>query len=232
MKYMIPAVSLYMLLLPTVAIQLSAATVQPEIDPNRLVLSNFQATSTVNIGNDGMSMLFSDFAFSQGIQWGVSGSGEQLARLSLGGGGRLQSTTILEQSIQATASVDYVVGTGYRISKIELFGSAMDSGVSASEGYGINAPYPCTVGIWGSDSFGTRTCNLVNESQQGTIAAWMFMHTDKISNSHLSAVGILQGPTIELTIVHNPEPGTIGMMVIGGVGLLLIKRKIKRRMIS
>jgi hypothetical protein len=197
----------------SIVILLAAASAQASI----VNLSNFQSSvdmTPIALGN------FTGFGFST-VSMGVGDHGEITAYLTLGDGGYLNSNPVA-QSIFAQASVDFD-SPGYLVTRIYLYGQAVDDSAMASEAYGVTAP--CTATIYGSESYGSRACGIANKGiEHGTITAWMRISTG-VDNDPPRSNGYIRGPQVALTLVPNPEPGT--MLLIGGALIVLgvIRRK-------
>jgi PEP-CTERM motif len=198
----------------SIVILLAAASAQASI----VNLSNFQSSADVSMNGYGT---FNGFSFST-VTMGVGNyGGEIIAVLTLGDGGELSSNRVA-QRISAQASVDFA-SPGYLVTRIYLGGWATDNGVAASESWGVTSP--CTAAIWGSESYGSRICVPDGGIESGTITAWMHMSSDADNRTNTRDHGFITYPQIQLTLVPNPEPGT--MLLIGGalIGLGLIRRK-------
>lgn len=197
----------------SIVILLAAASAQASI----VNLSNFQSAvdkSELPFGT------FNGFGFSM-VTWDVGEHGETVAVLALGNGGALSSNPAA-QFIHAVASVDFAV-PGYLVTRIYLRGQAYDDSTMASESLGMSFQ-SCSALIYGSESYGSHTCIPGSGMESGTITAWLDMRTG-VDNDPPRSNGYVRGPQVELTLVPNPEPGT--MLLIGGALIVLgvIRRK-------
>lgn len=196
-----------------------AAPIQPT-----LTLSNFQSSAQLSELPTGF---FYGFAFSPDVRY--DSADPLTAYVSIGKGAYVWATPAAAQSVHAEASVVFDV-PGYRVTRIFTLGSVASDGASASGDFAISSP---------CQAYSHRICALPEGgTSSGTIVASMDMFTTTPpafplpdgGSTYLASGAHVFNPTLQLTLVHNPEPASLGLIAVGIVFLAVKYKRLTVRL--